>query len=146
MIEIAVVTFIIIFIGFGTFKEYRNPLWTEIVAQGKPFSGSTEGKSSVQMVFFWKGGESYRSAEEADYYNAMDIYLCTEGVLFKCPPFLARKTVLLPWGKIEQGDTFIKFMAQRRALHIKGTDLYVSVTCKTTKQSVWALAHEPPKS
>jgi len=139
MIEITAVVFVLAFIGFGFFKEYRNPLWAEIVEQGVPYSDSAEGKPSVQMVFFWKSAETYSGAEHADYYNAMDVYLCTEGVLFKCPPFMARKTVLLPWSKVQEGTSFNKFMVRRKALNIKGTELYISVTRSITKKPGWAI-------
>jgi len=64
----------------------------------------------------------------------MDVSCLTDGVLITRPLFLfGRRSVFLPWSKIEVGEQFRAWLAQRRAIRIKGTDLYLSISEKVYK-------------
>ena len=115
--------------------EYRNHLWSEIVSYGSPLPEKSDKKSSVQMVFFWRSAPTFKQAQESDYWNSMDVFCLKEGVLIRRPVFLfGRKSVFLPWSKLEVGEQFRGWLTQRRAIRIKDTDMYFSITENTYKQ------------
>ena len=114
--------------------EYRNHLWSQIVSYGDPIPDNSGEKSSIQMVFFWRSAPTFKQAQGGDYWNSMDVSCLTDGVLITRPLFLfGRRSVFLPWSKIEVGEQFRAWLAQRRAIRIKGTDLYLSISEKVYK-------------
>ena len=111
--------------------EYRNHLWSEIVSCGDPIPDKSGDNSSIQMVFFWRSAPTFKQAQDGDYWNSMGVSCLTDGVLITRPIFLfGRRTVFLPWSKLEVGEQFRAWLAQRRAIRIKGTDLYLSISEK----------------
>ncbi|WP_369160480.1 hypothetical protein [Candidatus Thiodiazotropha sp. LNASS1] len=137
MTNIIILSAFVVFWIIGMIIEYRNPLWSEIVAKGEAISETGKVDKSAQMVFFWKSAPEYAKSDHTDYWNAMDVTCLTSGVLIRRPLILfGRRSVYIPWSQLEAGDTFRAWFLKRRALHIRGTELYLSVTERVYREKV----------
>lgn len=126
-----------LFIAIVMFVEYRNPLWRQFVQSGNQIPDKTEGATSDEMVFFWRGGETYPKSQDSDYWNAMKLKATSEGLLVERPFFLfGRRSAFFHWSALTPGKTFYTWLTRRRAIHISGTVLRFSITERFFKKHV----------
>ena len=131
MIAILIAIAFLLLLTYVMYAEYKNPLWNEFVSKSAYTPEANGNPRSIEMIFFWKNCSTYKESNENDYWNSMAVYCLDDGILIKRPFFLfARKSVFLKWSEIEVGSCSRVWIAKRREIHIKDTQLYLSISEK----------------
>ena len=129
MFAILIISTLLLLFSYLSYRENTHPLWSEYVAVSENIPKPHGKPNSIEMVFFWKNCSSYKYSTEKDYWNSMAIHCFKEGLLVKRSFFLFwRKPIFISWSRIEEKHNFREWIAKRRALQIKNTSLYFSIT------------------
>lgn len=114
---------------YSLYEDWSNSLWNELAtfyrkADRKEFQ---PGKSSIEMVFFWKGNDS----KQYDYFNAVRVNTSDQGIAFlPALNHLAMKPVLIPWSDLSIESSRRLWIASRLVLRCADTDVRVTVRKK----------------
>ena len=129
MFAILIISTLLLLFSYLSYRENTHPLWSEYVAVSEKIPKPHGKPNSIEMVFFWKNCPSYKYSTEKDYWNSMAIHCFKEGLLVKRSFFLFwREPIFISWSRIEEKHNFRAWIAKRRALQIKNTSLYFSIT------------------